>query len=446
MARGSSRAPKEVEATIETLNAEGLGQATLNERELLVRNALPGETLVARVLKKRRGRLYADGVALAADSDKMTHADRVAPACTYFPRCGGCSLHHLAHPAQLAHKRAQLASALAAQGVAVGQWQAPVSKTRLGYRRKARLGVRQLGEQVLVGFRESFSNRVARIDHCAVLTPEVSALLAPLKLLLADLTIAAQVPQIEVAQGDDRVVLMLRHLAPCAPADVEKLVAFERLHGVQFLLQSGGYDTLRQLDGAPPSLLHYNLADYGLMLEFHPAQFTQVNPRMNEALIRTVIAHLGGYKSRAISSRRIADLFCGIGNITLPLARAGAAVYGYEAAADAIEMARHNAGLNGLEQRTQFAVADLYTENFRLPDVDTLVLDPPRSGAGPYLPAWLEGFNGRDIVYVSCNPATFASDAGILDAAGWMLERVGIFDMFPHTAHVETIGHFVPRQ
>ena len=438
------KAPREVVAEIDALNAEGQGIAHLGEKELLVRNALPGESVLTRVLKRRRGRLFGDGVEVV---EQTANADRVAPACPYFPRCGGCSMHHLEHGAQLDHKQQLLADQLEALGVEVQTWAAPVGVTRLGYRRKARLGVRQVGEDVLVGFRESFSNRVARMDACAVLSPQASALLAPLRQVLRQLSVAAQVPQIELAQGDGQPVVMLRHLAPLDADDVERLRRFAARHAVGVLLQSGGYDTLQTLDGKAPDNLSYALPEYGLLMRFAPAQFTQVNQAMNEALIGTVVASLGGYGGRAMRGRRIADLFCGIGNITLPLARAGASVAGVELASEAIDMARENAKLNGLDTRTSFAVADLYADGCAIPeDVDTLVLDPPRSGAGPNLGEWLKTFTGRDVVYVSCNPATFASDAVVLKEAGFVLSRVGIYDMFPHTAHVETVGLFVRRQ
>ncbi len=439
-----AKAPREVVAEINSLNGEGQGVSRLGERELVVRNALPGESVRTRILKKRRGRLFGDGVEVLQEG---ANASRVAPACPYFPRCGGCSMHHVEHGAQLEHKQSLLAGELEALGVAVEAWTKPVGATRLGYRRKARLGVRLVGEDVLVGFRESFSNRVARLHACAVLTPEASALLAPLRQVLGQLSVAAKVPQIELAQGDGQPVLMLRHLEPLNHADLARLDEFAARHNVEVLLQSGGYETLRKLDGGAPDLLSYALAEYGLLMRFAPTQFTQVNQTMNEALIRAVVASLGGYGSAAMRERRVADLFCGIGNITLPLARAGATVAGLELAADAIDMARHNAALNGLGARTSFAVADLYADGCTLPEgVDTLVLDPPRSGAGPNLAAWLRAFRGDDVMYVSCNPATFASDAVVLKESGFLLQRVGVYDMFPHTAHVETVGLFVRRQ
>jgi 23S rRNA (uracil1939-C5)-methyltransferase len=429
--------PAEATVQISSLTAEGLGVAILGERPLHVRNALPGETVTARILRRKKGTLFADGVAI-----EDANPDRTASACAYFPRCGGCNMHHLKADAQLVLKQQQLSTALDENNVEVGHWMPPQSAGRLGYRRKARLGVRQVGDQVLVGFRESFSNRVARIDECMVLTPELSRLLRPLKELIGKLSIADKIPQVEMAQGDFLCALMVRHLAPFTAADLALWQQLEDSFGVSVLLQSGGYDTLQTLSGSPAASLGYQIPEHGLYMRFQPDQFTQVNMRMNTVLIRQALSFLGD-----LNGKRVVDLFCGIGNFSLPLARAGAQVWGYEAVDDAVRMARQNTQLNGLETRASFDVLDLYGEQAEsqsgLPmAVDAIVMDPPRSGAGPNLEAWLTSFAGHEIVYVSCNPASFAIDAARLSNAGFDLQTVGIFDMFPHTAHVETMGYF----
>lgn len=440
MSRKNNGAPREVEVAIAGLSDEGLGEGMVNDRPILVRNALPGETVTARILRKRKGFRFADGITPdLAD----THEHRIAPACGNFPRCGGCAMHHLDHTAQLAHKQGQLAQALTGHGVAVHDWSPPVSVVRLGYRRKARLGVRLVGDQVLVGFRESFSNRVARLLECPVLTPQLSRLLGPLRNLLRRMSNPDQIPQIEVAQGDGQPVLMVRHLTPFDADDLQMWKDFQSAAGVCILLQPGGYETLRTLDGGAPPMLGYRLPDSGLHMQFLPHQFTQVNLQMNQALIRYAIAYLGGMHSERLRNAKVADLFCGIGNISLPLARAGARVWGYEVAQQAVDMAWHNARRNGIDGRTHFAALDLYGEGAALPeDFDILVLDPPRSGAGPNLQGWLRTFSGDVVIYISCNPVSFAQDAAVFDQAGFALSRVGIFDMFPHTAHVETMGVF----
>jgi len=437
---GTAKRPAEVAVEVVGLSAEGLGEAEVNGRPLRIRNALPGEQVTARILKRRKGVRFAE---CAADvAVEHAHPDRRAPACGYFPRCGGCNLHHLAYPAQLALKQQQLAEALEANQVTARVWNVPQSTTRLGYRRKARLGVRQLGEQVLVGFRESFSNRVAKVDACVALTPRLCALIQPLKGLLPQLSVAHRIPQIEVAQGDDACALIIRHLEPFSAEDLSLWRTFERTHNVQVLLQSAGYDSLVTLHGGPVNPLGYQLPQWGVFMTFMPHQFTQVNLEMNKALIRHALACFGD-----LNGRRVLDLFCGIGNFSLPLARAGARVVGVEAAPDAVDMATKNAQLNQLQSTVEFKVTDLYNpaadHSELLAGFDALLLDPPRSGAGEHLPVWLDGFNGAQVVYVSCNPASFAKDAAVLVQHGFKLDKVGIFDMFPHTAHVETVGYFV---
>ena len=456
--------PVEVTFTVESIDHSGLGagempllnrhgepiveQGEVQFRPIAVRNGLPGETVTARILKKRRGVRYGDAVAV---SEPAPH--RQVSACRFFPRCGGCAFHHLSYPEQLALKQSWLAEALQQAGVRPASWRVPLSAGRGGYRRKARFGVRKVGEQVLVGFRESFSNRVSRMDECRTLTPELSKLLAPLQACIAQLSIAAAVPQVECAQGDAQVVLMLRHLEPLAQQDLVLLRQFEAQHECTLLLQSGGYDSLVGLpDAASPNPLsrnipelRYTLPEYGLSMEFSPAQFTQVNAAANQILVRTVMAHLGNIRGCSV-----VDLFCGVGNFSLPCVRRGATVSGFEAAAESVAKAQHNAHRNGVATRAEFFTADLYQANGgvtpalsnALSQADAIVLDPPRSGCGEHLQGWLDLFPGSQIAYVSCHPESFAQDALTLQNAGFTLEQVGIVDMFPQTAHVETIGYF----
>ena len=443
----AKKIPVEQEVEIAALSEEGLGAATLNERPLWVRNALPGERVQARILKRRGGQRFADGQPLAD-----LNPNRVASACAYFPRCAGCSLHHLAYSEQLQLKQAHLAQELQRVDVAADGWREPTGLTRLGYRRKARLGVRVVGEQVLVGFRESFSNRVARLDACMTLTPKLSALLQPLKKLIANLSQPRTIAQIEMAEGDSECAILVRHLDVLTDSDVEQWQQLAAVFDVQVILQPGGYDSLQPLPGqASVRPLSYGIAEHGLSLQFYAHQFTQVNAVMNRELIRAATGYLGDVRDRLV-----ADLFCGIGNFSLPLARQGAHVVGLEASAEAIAMAQVNARRNGLTERCNFAVADLYqagasndainvggqaARSGRYPEA--LIIDPPRSGAGINLEGWVGHSSLRQIVYVSCNPRSFADDALRLKHAGFRLREVGIYDMFPQTAHVETIGHFV---
>ena len=341
----------DVDVTITSVSAEGLGESEVNERPLLVRNALPGEQISARILKKRKGVRFADGYLQGAPS-----SERVPSACQAFPRCGGCNMHHLNYPAQLTLKQSQLESALALNSVDVHRWRAPVSAVKSGYRTKARLGVRQLGDQVLVGFRESFSNRVAKLQECLTLTPRLSQLLLPLRQMIACLDQPDKIPQIELAEGEDGVSVIVRHLYELTPADLDLLINFQDATGTEIVLQSGGYDTLRQLHyvNLGPSDRSYQLSRHGLTMRFQPHQFTQVNMAINQLLIDAVCAYLNPVPEFLV------DLFCGIGNFSLPIARKGARVLGVEAVAGAVDKAIENARFNSVP--CAFEVADLYQE------------------------------------------------------------------------------------
>lgn len=423
----------EAHLEITDVQADGLGVSELNERPVLVRNALVGELVEARIVKKRRGIRYADGLSV-----EHPHIDRVPSACAYFPRCGGCVMHHIGAPAQLRLKESALREELATADVHCAAWREPVSRSSLHYRRKARLGVRVVADQILVGFRESFSNRVARINDCSVLTPMLSGLIAPLKVAIGKMSAPSRIPQIELAQGDSAATIIVRHLYELTQDDLTLWRAFADHHGVQVLLQSAGYDTLRCANDNMVRDLNYELSDYGIEMDFHPAQFTQVNAGMNEELVRASLMYLGD-----VTGAHIADFFCGIGNFSLPLANAGATVTGYEIASEAVDQAMHNATKNDLASSCEFAVADLYAAAGEFsPQVDALLLDPPRSGAGKNLSIWLSDPRCSQVVYVSCNPKTFASDARVMQTRGFELVEVGIYDMFPNTAHVETIGYF----
>ncbi|MEM1230441.1 MAG: 23S rRNA (uracil(1939)-C(5))-methyltransferase [Pseudomonadota bacterium] len=432
-----SRRPTEVLLEVDGLTADGLGSATHGTRQVSIKNALPGEAVTARILRKRRGQLLAE-----AHDVSRPHEDRRRPPCAHFPRCGGCALQHLARPAQLAFKETQLRDALRAAGVGAETFAAPVAGPQLGYRRKARLGVKRLASGLALGFRESFSARVARLTRCETLDPAFGAALPELAALIDSLSQRERIPQLELAAGDDGAQIIVRHLDALSAPDLALLQAFERAHP-QFalLLQPGGPATVTALDGSPPPLLSYALPQLGLSLRFAAIEFTQVNAWINARLVADVCALVA-----ASTPERAGDLFCGIGNFSLPLARLGWRVEGYELAGTAIERARDNAQRNALGIRAKFSVADLYDpaqgELFAEDDApQLLLLDPPRSGAGPNLAAWLAA-PVRTVIYVSCNPETFATDAAVLQAAGFSLARAGIYDMFPQTSHVETLGLF----
>lgn len=426
------RGPREIDLTVAALGEDGLGEGCYEERRVKARNALPGEAVHVRVLKRRRGVWFGE-----ADVPDVPAPERRQPPCPAFPRCGGCALQHLDYGVQLAHKNHQLMALLQEAGVRPGRVRAPVTGPRLHYRHKARLGVRVVGDQVLVGFREGFSNRVARMDDCKTLAQPFARMLPALKQALAGMSQPDRIPQVELAAGDRDFAVVVRHLYDLQPADRDRLMTFAVNSGMRVYLQPGGYDTVHRLDG-PERPLSYGNPDFGVNYEFAVTDFTQVNPYINRALVRTAMLALPPRPGASA-----VDLFCGIGNFSLALARNGVPVWGAENAAGAVERARHNAVRNALAGQAEFAVADLYDARCpALPEADYLLLDPPRSGAGPNLDRWAAGQRLRRIVYVSCNPATFASDAAVLAGRGFELEEVGIFDMFPHTAHVETLGVF----
>ncbi|MGH8699345.1 MAG: 23S rRNA (uracil(1939)-C(5))-methyltransferase RlmD, partial [Burkholderiales bacterium] len=358
----------------------------------------------------------------------------------HFGTCGGCAIQHLDPRAQVATKQRVLEDALwhvgklRAEGLL-----APIHGPAWGYRRRARLSVRFVEKKggALVGFRERKSTYVADITSCDVLPPSIAALLVPLRGLVGALSIHDRVPQIEVAVGEAVTVLVLRVLEPPTSADEAALKRFADVHGVQLWLQPGRPDSARPLHPLDSPPLYYTLPEFGVQVHFLPTDFTQVNYDVNAVLVRRALRLLAPRPGE-----RILDLFCGLGNFALPIARSGAAVTGIDVNAGLIERARDNARRNGLA--VEFAVADLFDAAAcaRLPRWDAMLLDPPREGAIEIIKALADGAPGR-IVYVSCDPATLARDAGVLvHRNGYRLAAAGVVNMFPHTGHVESIALF----
>ena len=426
------RLPQFVELRITGVDADGRGLGEIDGRPIRVKNALPGEQVRARLLRRQRGEWWGETDAVLVASP----ARRPAP-CPLFPRCGGCAVQQLNGAAQLAAKQARLLELLEASDVAVGKLRPPVTGPSYHYRTKARLGVRLVGDAPLIGFREHLSNRVARMDDCLVLTPRLGRLIEPLKALVSGLSVRDAVPQIELAAGDEDCALVVRHLRPLTADDADALRQFARCFRVALLTQAGGPETASLL-AAPADWtgqLGYAIPAFGLYLHFHPSDFTQVNLALNQRLVADVVQALGP------SNGLTADFFCGIGNFSLPLARRGHRVLGLEGDAGCIDRAKANAVLNGLSGRCEFSVADLYKAPKLPPRLGAALVDPPRSGLGPAL---VEALSGRTdkLAYVSCNPATFARDARHLVDLGFNLAEAAVYDLFPHTAHIETFGLF----
>ncbi|TAK52828.1 MAG: 23S rRNA (uracil(1939)-C(5))-methyltransferase RlmD [Betaproteobacteria bacterium] len=417
------------------LDAEGRGVARNPDGKVVfVEGALAGEIVAARLVRSQRSFDLMRTTAVLRQS-----SGRRAPRCAYFGVCGGCATQHADARTQVAAKQRWLEDCLQRIGkVEPGCILAPIHGEEWGYRRRARLSVRYLISQgvAMVGFRERKSTFVADMDGCEVLPPQVAALIPGLRRLVASLSIRDRLPQIEVAVGDEAVALVFRHLLPLAADDESKLREFAQESGVWVWLQPGGPDSAHPFAPAAAGALHYALPEFGVRIEFRPTDFTQVNHGVNRLLVARAVRLLDPQPGE-----RIADLFCGLGNFALPVARCGAQVTGFEGSAGLVERARQNAALNGLEVR--FASADLARGGIGgFGPFDKLLLDPPREGAVELIKALPPDWPRR-IVYVSCDPATLARDASVLvHTKGFALAAASVVNMFPHTAHVESIALF----
>ena len=436
MSARKPRPPAEPETgTIAGLNHDGAG-VVRGAKAAFVPGALPGE--VVRFARRQRHRQHDDAELLEVLEPSP---DRVAPRCAHFGVCGGCALQHLAPEAQLVAKQAELAEALQRIGrVTPETWFEPLAGPRWGYRRRARLGAKFVAKRgrVLVGFRERQKPYVAALERCEILAAPVDALIEPLATMLTGFAAREAIPQIEVAVADAAVALVFRVLSELPAADLDAMRAFERAHGVSIYLQPGGLDTVRPLSPPAPRL-SYALPRFDLELEFEPIDFIQVNGALNRELVARAVELLG-----CGAGDRVLDLFCGLGNFTLPIARTGASVVGVEGDPGLVARARANALRNGLAQ-AQFAVANLaQPESGATPwlggPYTHVLLDPPRAGALEMLPA-VAALAPSRIVYVSCHPGSLARDLGVLCTEhGYRLLGAGVVDMFPHTTHVESIA------
>jgi 23S rRNA (uracil1939-C5)-methyltransferase len=400
---------------------------------LFVEGALPGERARVRVLQRKPRHEFAHALAIEAPS-----AGRQTPRCPHFGLCGGCVTQHADLATQLGAKQDWLLQNLARIGkVSPERTLAPLSGAEWGYRHRARLSVRRVPKKggVLVGFRERRSSYVADLRECHVLPPPVSALIVPLKQLVESLSIRVRLPQIEVAVAENATALVVRHLEALTDDDCAALRAFADLHGVHLWLQPRGPETAAPFHPSQ-SELYYTLPEFDLRLYFRPTDFTQVNHAVNRLLVARAIELLAPRPGE-----RVADLFCGLGNFSLPIARRGAQVIGFEGSAELVARARANALANALV--AQFEQMDLFAPNLAAYGAfDKLLIDPPRQGAIEIVKALGAPPPGR-IVYVSCDPATLARDAGVLvHTKGYRLVGAGVVNMFPHTAHVESIALF----
>jgi 23S rRNA (uracil1939-C5)-methyltransferase len=428
--------PAEEVATVSALTHEGEG-VVRGGKTVFVAGALPGERI--RFRRTRRHRQYDDAALLEVLEASPA---RVTPRCAHFGVCGGCVLQHLDPAAQIAAKETELREALARVArVEPRRWLAPLSGPVWAYRRRARLGAKFVyrKDRVVVGFRERAAPYVADLSGCEVLAAPAGALIAPLGELLGRLAIREQLPQIEVAVADNATALVLRVLTEPGEADLALLREFARRHGVRLYLQPAGLKSVRPLDAAAGAPLSYALPAFGLTLEFLPTDFIQVNGAVNAALVARAVELL-----ELTAAARVLDLYCGLGNFTLALAKRAGAAVGVEGEAALVERARGNAARNALANAA-FHVADLAAE----PGADApwlqggyshVLLDPPRTGARAVLGALARLAPAR-VLYISCHPGSLARDLmELVHQHGFTLEAAGVVDMFAHTAHVESLA------
>lgn len=444
MARRRRRAklPREpVRAHIESVSHEGKGVCHVGDLTVFVDGALEGEEITFLYTAKRKN------IAEGKVQEVLQPAPyRVEPGCPHFSVCGGCSLQHLAEDQQILLKQGILLENLRRIGNAQPETVLPpLSGPHWGYRRKARLGVRFVvkKDKMLVGFREKHSNFLAEMESCKVLHPAVGLHLTELAQVIRGLSIYNQIPQIEVAFGDQQGAFIVRHLQPMTDLDMSQLIACADKMKLHLYLQPGGPESIHRIWPADVDFqpLSYSLPEYQIKNEFKPTDFTQVNGEINCKMIALVLDLM-----QPGVNDKVLDLFCGLGNFTLPLATKAAHVTGIEGSGELVQRARENALKNGIEN-VDYHAADLFKDISAAPwaqqQYDCILLDPARSGAREIV-EYLPKFAAHTVVYVSCNPSTLARDTEIMvHRNGYKLRTAGVMDMFPHTAHVESIAVFV---
>ncbi len=416
----------------------GEGIVRSEDRIYFVHGVLPGEKIRFAPRKKRKGKLGGQLQEILKNSP-----DRVDPICHYFGACGGCTLQHLKVESQRQTKQKILLDQLNRVGKVVPRQLLPLlAGDAWNYRRKARPGCKFVLAKggILVGFREPGHSYLTSLRHCHTMDERLSKLLDPFHDLIASLDCVRQVPQLEFAAGDTIVAVVLRHLVPLSDRDVTKMIRFAKQQSIQLYVQPAGISSIRPLWPTHPEPLRYTLEEYDITLQFAPTDFIQVNGRVNADLVHMAINLLA-----LEPDDHILDLFCGMGNFTLPMARVAARIIGVEGESALVEAGSANARLNGLEN-VEFLKLDLFASDFQHLGAfgcNKILLDPPRSGALKVVEHLVQQTLPGRIVYVSCNPATLARDAEILvHQHGYDLSHVGVVDMFPHTAHIESIAVF----
>jgi len=432
------------------MDARGVGHMQENEdgtpgKVVFVEGALPGERVSFETFRKKKNWEAARMIELHRESSM-----RVQPKCVHFDYCGGCSMQHLEPSAQVAIKQRVLEDNLwHLSKVKPDMMMRPMYGPTWGYRYRARLSSRYVAKKgtVLVGFHEKKSVYVADIQSCQILPKHVSDMFMPLRALIGSLSIFDKVPQIELAIGEDLTVLVMRNMEPLTAEDEVKVKAFADEYNIQWWLQPKGPDTAYPFYPLDKQL-HYLLPEFGVRMPFKPVDFTQVNHHINRVLVAKALRLLD-----VQPEDRVADLFCGLGNFTLPLATQAREVVGIEGSTALTERALANAKVNGLDAKTSFSTRNLFEvtkdDLIALGKFDRMLIDPPRDGAMALSLALAElketnpELLPKRIVYVSCSPSTLARDAGVLvHRAGYTLRQAGVVNMFPHTSHVESMAVF----
>ena len=436
---------------VESLSHEGRGIAHYGShpdhpvekhgKKVFIEGALPGESVKAKITREVKKLEEAEFIELLGDASEM----RVQPQCPHFGVCGGCNMQHIEKDQQIILKQGVLSSHLTHfAGMAPEQWLSPIRSLREDYRRKARIGVRYLPnkDKLVVGFRERASNHLTSIDRCMVLDREFGSI-TRLKQLLQSLKGKGDIGHIELAMGDTDISLLVRHTDKLCEDDVNQLREFALHKQWQLYLQPEGPDSVHRIDDEKaPQRLYYSFNEFDVKFGFHPMDFTQVNSTINPQMVKVACELL-----QLQGGERVLDLFCGLGNFSIPLARkvgANGKVIAVEGSAEMVHRGAENAKLNGLsniEFYSQDLTKDFSHHSWANQGFDALLIDPPRSGAEEVM-SYVPKFGAKKIVYVSCNPATLARDAKLLGEQGYKLTTAGVMDMFTHTGHVESIALF----
>ena len=438
MARRSRRRvmPEPFEVEIESLSHEGRGICHHNGKTVFVFGALPGETVKIEINKTNK--TYAEATTLEVIK---ASPDRVDAHCPHFSLCGGCSMQHVSQQTQLKIKQQSVLEMMEHAGLDIGEILPPITSEPWGYRRKARLGVKFVikKQRLLVGFRERNKPYLADIQSCAILVKEVGMHLTDLMALITEMDAKDSIAQIEVATDDDHCMLVFRHLKALSDSDLEKLTQFAKDSGLWVALQPEGPDSITPLYPELQELRFKPLANNDISIRFKANDFTQVNAAVNQAMVQQALDFLD-----LQPEDKVLDLFCGLGNFTLPMAQLAAQVTGVEGDEAMVNRARENAVEHGISN-TEYFAEDLtkieHKPRWMKQKYDKILLDPPRSGAFEVVEK-LKSMKANTIVYVSCQPTSLVRDALLLCKSGYRLTHLGLMDMFPHTAHVESMAVF----